>query len=120
MKTLLFLLVLAGLVCAAGYYFLPQHMPAVFRPERRACQRMAEQCNITDPAQRERCADLFTEFRKTGGNDSVQRPIACMMESRSCMESAGCLTGAAGNQMLELMKGVGKSFGSGVMDSFGK
>lgn len=120
LKSLFLLLVLLGAAGYAGYYFSPQNMPAFVKPERRACQRMVDQCETKDPDKLTSCVDIFAEFRKTGGDDSVKKPIACMMESKSCLESAGCIGGAAGNQMLQLLKGLGGAIDTGLIKSLGQ
>lgn len=112
MKKLPFLLILfvAG-TAYAGYYFVPDRMPAFIHPEGRACGRMSTMC---DQPPKE-CEDAFAELRKLSGPESIRKPIKCMMDANSCAESAGCLAGGGVNAIMktgqEFLKGLQKSVG---------
>ncbi|MBL9044675.1 MAG: hypothetical protein JNM83_23890 [Myxococcales bacterium] len=109
-------LVLAVLLIAggayAGYYVAPDKMPLIIRPESRACSRFTSLCE--EKASQE-CSNYFSELRKLGGDESIRKPIRCVMDAQSCGEAAGCLAGGGVNAVMksgeQFFKGLGKSLG---------
>lgn len=110
-KFLVLLILLCGGAAYAGWYFVPHAMPPFMHPEVRACGRMSSLCGAP-PTE---CENAFAELRKVSGDQSISKPIKCMISASSCGESAGCLTGAGINAIMkvgeEFMKGLGKSIG---------
>lgn len=110
-KLLVLLILLCGGVAYAGWYFAPHAMPPFLHPEGRACGRLSSLCG-EPPTE---CENAFRELRKVSGDQSISKPIKCMMAAESCAESAGCLTGAGVNAVMkvgeEFLKGLRKSVG---------
>jgi len=112
MNKLVWLILGIGGTAYAGYYFVPERMPAFIHPEGRACSRMASLCGENSPKE---CEDTFAELRKLSGPDAIRKPIKCVMEADSCAESIGCLGGAGLNAGIkayqDVLKGLSKSIG---------
>jgi hypothetical protein len=110
-KFVVLLILLVGGVAYAGWYFAPQAMPPFLHPEVRACGRMSNLCN-EPPTE---CEKAFAELRKISGDQSIHKPIKCMMSANNCAESAGCLAGAGVNAVMkageEFLKGLRQSVG---------
>jgi hypothetical protein len=111
-KFLVLTLLLVAGAAYAGYYVAPDKMPLIIHPESRACSRMNSLCEEKSSTA---CADGFVELRKLGGDESIRKPIRCMMEAQSCGEAAGCMAGGGVNAVLksseQFFKGLGKSLG---------
>jgi len=109
-------LVLALLLVAggayAGYYVAPDKMPLVIHPENRACSRVDGLCGEKS---RNECTDYFAELRKMSGDESIRKPIRCVMDAQSCGEAAGCMAGGGVNAIFkageQFLKGMNKSLG---------
>jgi hypothetical protein len=113
MKKLLVLMILGGVgIAYAGYYVAPDKMPLVIHPEGRACSRMASLCE--ERSQKE-CVEFFGELRKASGDESIRKPIRCVMDAQSCGEAAGCMAGGGVNAVFKMgeqfLKGLNKSVG---------
>ena len=115
-KFIILIVIFAAGVVYAGYYFTPQSMPALLKPERRACSRLASLCSAKDGGETgdlKECAEALGQLRAQLGDEAARQPIKCMMEAGSCAEGAGCLGGAgvkaAAKGLGDFFKGMGKA-----------
>jgi len=104
---ILVLLVIIG-VAAGAFAFLRN-------PNRNACMRVGELCGWKDGSkeQLDQCTTQVEQWRKSAGDESVDKGIACVGEAKSCGEAMGCVAGAGvsgfKNAVDDFLKGFGKA-----------
>jgi len=100
-------LLVAVLLLGGGWYAYAHYL----QPEQRACVKMASLCDDKSGGVDQCEADL-KDMRKAMGADTVRKFDACVADAKSCPEAAGCMLGAAGSGVGDMMnkfiQGVGK------------
>jgi hypothetical protein len=104
MRLVAVLVALAALV-AGGWLLYTR----VIAPEKHACARVADRCNLAD-GQTESCERLVREVRKAGGSDAGKKLASCLAGAESCADAAGCAAGVGtavfSSAMLEFLDGL--------------
>lgn len=110
-KILLGIAVVSLLGATAAFVFRKSILLAFASPERRACAKMGEVCGNNDGGLREleACEDGFAKARKLVGDAPVDRSIACIADTQSCIGATGCVIGGIG---IGALSDFGKGFGS--------
>ncbi len=103
MKTLLGLIVIAGLG-AGGWFVYTKY----FTPERRACSRLAELCGEGKPL--ERCDEKLGELKKLAGDEAHGKATRCIGEAKTCMKAVGCVAGASLSGVGQFLQGLVEGF----------
>jgi hypothetical protein len=107
------LLVLAGIVGAAGYVAWAKMLRA---PEKRACAHLAALCRGEDgemgDAKSGECADFFAAL-KSHAPDALERTTSCVDEARSCGQAVGCVAGGG----IQIGTGFARDFADGLSKS---
>jgi hypothetical protein len=96
MKKLVVVLVLLG----AGYLAYGRW----FRPERRACAKLASLCG-NDREDVDSCVADLEDLKHTMGGDLTAKLDRCIADANSCPEGNGCFVGVG-------LSGVGDAVGS--------
>ncbi|HZS40364.1 MAG TPA: hypothetical protein VFF06_26210 [Polyangia bacterium] len=103
MKKLAALLVVAAIGFGVYRYVLRP-------PEKRACARMADLCNMK-PDELDRCTRDIAELRKNMTPEAQSKMDSCVSDAKTCAESAGCVVGggvsAAADMFNQFLKGFG-------------
>ena len=94
-------LILAGY---AGWTQLRNH-------EDRACQRVADLCEYSEP-QTAQCIERLQRLGKRAGDGPVADTVKCIAEANSCAQGKGCMVGGA-------IRGWGLRFRDGLDGALG-
>lgn len=103
----LVLLIIIG-AAVAGFAYMRN-------PNRVACVRVGELCggNAGTKEQLDQCTTQVDQWRKTAGNEPVDKGIACVDTAKTCPEAMGCIAGASvpaiKNVVDDFLKGFGKA-----------
>lgn len=76
-------------------------------PEKRACKQLDSLCaGEVDIGE---CQKDFDEASKIVGPAVVERATECMSSANSCVEAAGCITGAGTHALDDFMRGFDRA-----------
>lgn len=89
-------------------------------PDKRACARLSELCasasadeDSDDKADKDDACDQFFSALRRNAPESADHTIACVNESRSCGQAAGCVSGGA----IHIGTGFVRDFAEGLNQS---
>jgi len=106
LPVIVLLVIIGAGVAAFGY---------LRNPNRMACVRVGELCNGKDGTkeQLDQCTTQVEQWRKTAGDEPVDKGIACVETAKTCPEAMGCVAGAGvsgfKNVVDDFLKGFGKA-----------
>ncbi len=102
---------LVGLI-VVGAVVLANGAVRASTPEGKMCVKLAELCGANDKtsAKLDSCIENLQNAKKIAGNNAVDRSMACVEHSDTCMAATGCMMGGVGVSALgEMMKGFGEA-----------
>jgi hypothetical protein len=112
MKKALAVILVLGIIAAGVAAFAWMRNPG-----RAACVRVADLCGEKDGTKEklDQCTDQIEQWRKTAGDEPVDKGIKCVDQAKTCGEAMGCVAGASvkgfQNVVDDFLKGFGKGSG---------